>query len=157
MPRGKREVGYTWTCLGSAAYPALQPLFLPLCRTGKADSEHNSGARALPTLSHKMRSWIQKCSMINKHSISTEPKWIFFPFPLLKGEGEKKKKSPSWLPFLDLQQIPLNFKNNALRCRRMQTGNWRLYTKVKNVFFGGGTTDKEGLYPDSESSWQLRT
>jgi hypothetical protein len=37
---------------------------------------------------------------------------IFFSLSLT--ERKEKKKLP-WLPFLDLQQIPLNFTNNALR------------------------------------------
>lgn len=54
--------------------------------------------------------------------LALNPNDFFFPFPFIEGR-EKKKKSCMWLPFLDLQQIPLNFKNNALRCWRMQTGN----------------------------------
>lgn len=157
MSRGKREAGYTWTCLGSAAHPALQPLFLPLCRTGKA----NPGPRLFLLSAIRLDPGYRNAKWSTNTELALSPNEFFFsPFPYWRERGKKKKKSFTWLPFLDLQQIPLNFKNNASRCWRMQTGNWRLYTKVKNVCFflgGGWTMDKEGLYLDSESSWQLRT
>lgn len=70
-------------------------------------------------------------------------------------EGREKKISNcTWLPFLDLQQIPLDLKNNAGGCR--QEAQERLYTKVEDVFFRRRAGAGKGVL-DNQSIWQLRT
>lgn len=128
--------------------PALQCLFLPLHSTGKADSECNTRAQAFPTINRKVRSWIQKCSAINKHKVSTELKWFFFPFPFNWREREKKMLHVASFPWPTISSIKLQkqcFEMLEDADRKLKK---RPYTKVKNVFLDGE------LWQGTVESWQ---
>lgn len=125
-------------------------LFLPSPGTGKNHSEQYPST-SFPTLHHQVRSWIRE--MLSYQQTWNELWAHFFSFPF-HGREREKKSNCTWLPFLDLQQIPLDLKNNAGGCR--QEAQERLYTKVEDVFFRRRAGVGKGVL-DNQNIWQLRT